>query len=111
MDLASSGSKPAMSMVFENMIGPFESGQERKQTDAAHHSTGIPLEQVFHHRGPGLGEIRAVVATAAERQHPTMAQAIRQLRQFPGRFCVRFGRILQMSDRITLQAVSTALKD
>src|SRR6202008_3734460 len=69
------------------------------------------LQQVFQHRVPGLGEVAAVVAPAAERQHAAVAEAVGELLQGAGSVPMRAGREAQVRDRIALEAVGSALQD
>src|ERR1700756_1987895 len=69
------------------------------------------LQEVFHYRVPGLGEVAAVVAPAPERQHAPVPQAVGELLQRAGGMPVRAGREPQVRDRIALEAVGSTLQD
>src|SRR5579863_4885900 len=97
MARASSGSNPAMVIVFLNMHGAF--GKNRRVCRAAHYCiSGQPGDDF----GPGFAEIAAVIATAAERQHAPVAQARRQLHQVMRRTPMHGGAEAQMRDGIPL---------
>src|SRR5215470_15787673 len=104
---ASSGSKPSMVMVVRNMravsITP---------TKGARIVPGSRrLDQVFDDRRPGLRQIGTVVAAATEAEHAAMTQALGQFAQVAGGAPMNLRREAQMSDRVTLETVRTALQD
>jgi hypothetical protein len=68
------------------------------------------VRESTNHCGPRLGQILPVVPAAAHAQQPPRAEPIRHPAQPAGRMTVRRRRIAQMGNRITRQAVSTALK-
>src|SRR5580700_5526235 len=94
---ASWGSKLAISIVVRNMQG---------LCAAAVRS----LCQILDDGAPGLGEIGAIVATSAERQHPAMSESLGKLRQLACGTAVRCGREAHMGDRVAVDAVRTALQ-
>src|SRR3569833_4596981 len=116
MALASSGSKLAISMDLANMRGALNKTSHQlyrigRCTPVQKRQPPCKLQQALHHRGPRLCQIRAVVPAAAQPQYPSMAQAIRQLRQFAGGLAVRSRRITQVRDWIAFETVRPALKN
>src|SRR6267143_3443831 len=125
---ASSGSKPSIVMVVRNMRGASrgvkKAGRELYRNGAAAAlGRGAPparkararrkacLHQVFDDRGPGLGEIVAVVSPASQGEHPTVTETVGERGQLAGRAPVYARREAQVGDRIALETVGAALQD
>src|SRR5580704_1019696 len=89
MARASSGSKSAMESVIRNMRAwafrcAENLGRELYRNDPRAAAAVAASEQVGDHRGPGLADVDAVVTPATQRQHPPVAEFIRQGSQVAG---------------------------
>src|SRR5579862_8866501 len=72
---------------------------------------GKLLQQILDHRRPGMGQVAAVVAPAAESQHPPVSARVGERGKIARRAAVHVRREAQVCDRIAVDGIGAALQD